>query len=149
MQLPTLKLKPPPRYGDLKELEAAFEALVPALMPQLASLIGKRTPRSSRKETRGLKRKLHKFLLSTRPYLLGLEALKQGPDREKCSYALLEGLLKEQFRALGKTVSDDQDAFELLLRQAERSARPPKAMKSGFSAWPDRIIVGRLPIAAA
>jgi hypothetical protein len=102
MQIPALKLKPPPRYGDLKELEITFSAHTRDLMQHLAPLFGKRTPRSNRKDTKALKGKLHKFLLSIRPYLLGLEALKQGSDREKCAYALLEGLMKEQFRALGK-----------------------------------------------
>jgi hypothetical protein len=61
--------------------------------------------------------------------------LKQGPDREKCAYALLEGLMKEQFRALGEKVADDQDAFELLLRQAERAARSSKTSQNRFPAY--------------
>lgn len=132
MQIPALKLKPPPRYGDVTELEAAFATLIPVLTPQLASLLGKRTPASSQKKTEALKRKLRKFLLASRPYLLGLYALRQGPDQAKCFYALLEGLAKEQLRALGKRVSDDQDAFQLLLRQAERTVRSPKTMASRF-----------------
>jgi hypothetical protein len=120
MQIPTLKLKPPPLYGDLRELETTFATLIPLLTPQLASLLGKRTPKSNKKDTRALKRKLHRFLLSSRPYLLGLQALKQGPDHHKCSYALLEGLLKEHFRAVGKRVSDNQDAFQMLLKQTEQ-----------------------------
>lgn len=132
MQIPTLKLKPPPRFGDLTELEAAFTAIIPALTPLLASLLGKRTPQSNQKETKALKRKLRKFLVASRPYLLALYSLKPGPEQAKCSYALLEGLVKEQFRALGKRVSDDQDAFELLLRQAERTVRSSKTTASRF-----------------
>jgi hypothetical protein len=135
MQIPTLNLKPPPPYGDLRELEATFAAIIPVLTPQLASLLGKRTPKSNQKETRALKKKLRRFLLASRPYLLGLQALKPGPDQHKCSYALLEGLLKEHFRALGKRVSDNQDAFQVLLRQTERTVRSPKTIANRFPAY--------------
>jgi hypothetical protein len=128
MQIPTLKLKPPPRYGDLKELEAALPILIPMLMPQLAALAGKRTPKLTQRETKQFNGKLRKFLLAARPYLLGLETLKQGPDREKCSYALFEGLIKEQFRAFGTKIRDDQDGLEFLLKQAEQAVRSPKAL---------------------
>jgi hypothetical protein len=60
--------------------------------------------------------------------------IERVPDREKCSYALMEGLLKEQFRAVGRRVPDDKDAFELLLRQAERTAHSPKQI-AGFPAY--------------
>src|SRR5260221_13062147 len=119
MQIATLKLKPPPRYGDLKELEAALPRLISTLMPELAALVGKRTPKSTQRDTKQFSKRLRKFLLAARPYLLGLEVLKQGPDREKCGYALFEGFIKEQLRASGTRIKDDQDGWELLVRQPE------------------------------
>lgn len=136
MQIPTLRMQPPPKYGDLKELEAVFSTLLPSLIPHLAEMLGKRSPRLTRKNSKHLKGKLQKFLRTARPYLLGLTALKPGPEQQKSFYALLEGLVKENYRTFGYRVTDDQDAFELMLRHTEREVHSPKGI-ARFPAYSD------------
>ena len=50
-------------------------------------------------------------------------------------HAVLEGLLKEHFRALGKRLSDNRDAFQVLLKQTERAVRSPKTVASRLPAY--------------
>lgn len=136
MQIPTLELQPPLKYGDPKELERALSAALPALMTYLAESFGKRTPRLTRKDSKGLKRKTDKILKAGRPFALALTALQPGPDQRKALYALHEGWLKTNLYAAGVRISDDQDAFEWLLRYMERKAQSPKGMAK-FPAYTD------------
>lgn len=128
MQVPTLGLRPPPKYGDTKELGKALSAAVPTLMSSLAEMFGKRTPRLTRKDHKTLKSKIDKIMKNSRPYALALTALQPGPEQRKALYALHEEWLKTNLRASGARISDDQDAFEWLLRYMERKAQPPKGM---------------------
>jgi hypothetical protein len=57
---------------------------------------------------------------------LGLYALKEAGDRDRCTYALLEGLIREQLKAGGKKVPQGGDAFESLLKFAAEIAASPK-----------------------
>lgn len=120
-----LNLVPPPQYGDLNQLEQIFAANIPQLATQMAGLFGKRTPRLKKKEMLKQNAKLHRFLVAARPYLLGLRALTSESDKHQCTYALLEGLLREQFKAGGKKIPENKDSFEYLLRSVERLAGSP------------------------
>jgi len=119
-------LVPPPRFGDLNQLEQIFATSLPQLATQMAGLFGKRTPHLKKKEVLRQSVKLHRFLVAVRPYLLGLRALKGETDKEQCVYALLEGLLREQFKAGSKRPPENKDSFEYLLSCAERLASSPK-----------------------
>jgi hypothetical protein len=101
---PLPELHPPARYGDLRELEQIFATTLPSMRFEMASLFGKRTPHLTRRESTRTRVKLSRFLLAVRPYLLGLYALKEVGDRDRCTYALLEGLIREQLKAGGKKV---------------------------------------------
>jgi hypothetical protein len=136
MQIPTLGLQPPPKYGDPKELEEVLSAAVPTLMTSLAEIFGKRTPRLTRKDSKTLKRRTGKIMRNGRPYALALTALQPGPDQRKALYALHEGWAKENLRASGVRISDDQDAFERLLRYMEGKAQSPKNLAK-FPAYAD------------
>ena len=65
----------------------------------------------SKRDRLRLSRRLHRFLLVARPYLLGLGAIGGQLDRAQCTYALLEGLLREQYKAAGKRIPENKDAF--------------------------------------
>jgi hypothetical protein len=116
------KLEPPPRYGDLKELSALLEAAIPTLTQQIARLLGKKTPRSTRRDRRILQSKMDKFLANCRPYLLGLYGMQHPDEKQKCVYALLEGVAREQLRMLGTKIADTEDGFAIWLRLCEQAA---------------------------
>jgi len=122
-------LGPPPRYASTEELEKIFIGAIPALATQLLSPFGKRTPRITRKEKARLHRKLRRLLAVTRPYLLALGALKGQLDAKQCEYALLEGLLREQYKAGGVRIPERQDAFEFQLKLATKAARPNRYLE--------------------
>lgn len=119
--------QPPAPYGDLTELEQIFARAMPGMRFEMAALLGKRTPRLTRKESAETQRKLHRFLHTARPYLLGLYALNEPADRDRCTYALLEGLFREHLRAGGKKVPQNRDAFDFLRELAGVHAASPKA----------------------
>jgi hypothetical protein len=119
------KMVPPPQYGDLNQLEQIFAANLPQLATHMSGLFGKRTPRLVKKEMLKQNAKLHRFLVAARPYLLGLRAVSAEADKHQCIYALLEGLLREQFKAGGKKIPENKDSFEYLLKSAERMASSP------------------------
>jgi hypothetical protein len=125
MPTPQQRLTPPPRFGDLGQLEEILWANLPQIASHMAGLFGRRTPRLSKKEVSRQSVKLHRFLIAARPYLLGLWALKSDSDRQQCVYALLEGLLREQFRAGGKKIPPNKDSFAYLLASVEQLARAP------------------------
>ena len=119
------RLMPPPRFGDLGRLEEILWANLPLIASRMAGLFGRRTPHLKKKEVSRQSVNLRRFLIATRPYLLGLWALKSDSDRQQCIYALLEGLLREQFRAGGKKIPLNKDSFAYLLASVEQLARAP------------------------
>ncbi len=127
--------KPPPRYADLKELERVLAENLPTTTSQVASFLGKRTPRVTKKRAASVRRRLHRFLESARPYLLALGALKGELDQKQCVYALLEGLLKAQLRTGGIKIREDQDAFEAWLSLARKAAAAPNAALGGLGSY--------------
>lgn len=122
------ELHPPAPYGDLAELEQIFAKAVPGVRFEMAGLLGKRTPPLTRKESAQIQRKLHHFLNTARPYLLGLNALTEPANRDRCTYALLEGLFREQLKAGGRRVPADRDVFDSLLQLASAHAASPKTV---------------------
>jgi hypothetical protein len=133
--MPKMTAYPPPSYGDLGELEKIFASSFPEMITQMSGLLGKRTPRLKKKDVARQKAKLRKFLVTSRAYLLGLRALSGEPDRAKCVYALLEGLLREQLRAGGKGIPAGKDSFEFLLMATERAASSPNQAWAKLAAY--------------
>jgi len=125
MATPEKRLTPPPRFGDLGQLEEILWANLPQIATYMAGLFGTRTPHLKKKEVSRQSAKLHRFLIAARPYLLGLWALKSASDRQQCVYALMEGLLREQFRAGGRKIPLNEDSFAYLLASVEQIARGP------------------------
>lgn len=115
--------QPPPAYADV-ELEPLFHELFQHVVPWIAWLAGKRSLRITKSEKRRVLRRLRRFMKAARPYLLGLGALKGDLDPFRCRYALLEGLLREQYKAAGKKVPEHRDAWDFHLDLATRVARP-------------------------
>jgi hypothetical protein len=72
MPTPQQRLTPPPRFGDLGQLEEILWANLPQIATHMAGLFGRRTPRLKKKEVSRQSAKLHRFLIAARPYLLGL-----------------------------------------------------------------------------
>jgi hypothetical protein len=144
--MPKMTAYPPPSYGDLGELEKIFASSFPEMITQMSGLLGKRTPRLKKKDVARQKAKLRKFLVTSRAYLLGLRALSGEPDRAKCVYALLEGLLREQLRAGGKGIPAGKDSFEFLLMATERAASSPNQAWAKLAAYYRRNYGGVVPV---
>ena len=80
--------------------------------------------RLSKKDKLRLGRQLHDFLVVARPDLLGLGTLRGQLDPAQSTYALLEGLLREQYIAGGRRIPDDKDAFAYHLDVTARLTIP-------------------------
>jgi hypothetical protein len=104
-------LGPPKPYAQLDELEQLLQGLTPPVVNYLSWITGRRSLRMSKRDRLRLSRRVHRFLLVARPYLLGLGAIGGQLDRAQCTYALLEGLLREQYKAAGKRIPANKDAF--------------------------------------
>lgn len=116
-------LQPPPPYARTDELEARFVASLPDLVAYLAGLFAKHTPTVSKRERAQVALRLRRFLSAVRPYLLALGALSGELDPLQSKYALLEGLLREQFTAGGVRVPANEDAWAFQLKLAKKQAR--------------------------
>jgi hypothetical protein len=123
--VPKQDLQPPPPYGELSALEPLFMQGLSPMVAEFAALFGRKTPRFTAKEKGVYALKLRRHLRNARPYILGLYALKMPPDQDQCVYALMEGLYKEQLRALGKQIRDNQDAFEFSLNATQKATASP------------------------
>ena len=95
-------LEPPKPYASLKEIEELLPKLFPPVVNYMSWISGRRSMRLSKKDKLRLGRQLHDFLVVARPYLLGLGTLRGQLDPAQSTYALLEGLLREQYRVGGR-----------------------------------------------
>lgn len=116
-------LGPPKPYAGLDELEQLFQRLSPPVVNYLSWITGRRSLRMRKRDRLRLGRSLHRFLVAARPYLLGLGAIGGQLDRAQCTYALLEGLLREQYKAAGKRIPENKDAFAYHLDLTEHVGR--------------------------
>ncbi len=117
-------LEPPEPYASLKEIEDLLPKLFPPVVNYMSWISGRRSVRLSKKDKLRLGRQLHDFLVVARPYLLGLGTLRGQLDPAQSTYALLEGLLREQYRAGGRRIPDDKDAFAYHLDVTARLTIP-------------------------
>lgn len=117
-------LEPPEPYAGLKEIEQLLPQMFPPVVNYLSWISGRRSLRLTKRDKLRVGRKLRDFLVVARPYLLGLGALSGQLDRAQSSYALLEGLLREQYRAGGKRIPEHRDAFAYHLDVSARMTNP-------------------------
>jgi hypothetical protein len=117
-------LEPPKPYASLKEIDDLFPKLFPPVVNYMSWISGRHSVRLTKKDKLRVGRKVHDFLVVARPYLLGLGALRGQLDRAQSTYALLEGLLREQYRAGGRRIPDDKDAFAYHLDVTARMTIP-------------------------
>jgi hypothetical protein len=135
-------LGPPKPYAQLDELEQLLQGLAPPVVNYLSWITGRRSLRMSKRDRLQLSRRVHRFLLVARPYLLGLGAIGGQLDRAQCTYALLEGLLREQYKAAGKRIPENKDAFayHLDLTLGVKRSKSPLAESRVYAATREFLI---------
>jgi len=117
-------LEPPKPYARLDEIEQLVPKLFPPVLNYVSWISGRRSLRMSKRDKVRVRRKLRDFLVVARPYLLGLGVLRGQLDQAQATYALMEGLLREQYRASGMRIPEHKDAFAYHLDVSTRIAKP-------------------------
>lgn len=116
--------KPPPRYGDLGDIEKLLIAHLPAMMDEMTSAIGVRRSDFTLRQKSKLSKRVREYLEASRPYLLGLSALRGKANPAQSAYALYEGLVRVHLQFSGIRVPRDQDAVQLFLTMMHEQAYP-------------------------
>jgi hypothetical protein len=142
------------------ELVAGLEANLPAIVTQLADLLGKSKPRLSGQKRRRFMADLHRRLKRLWPKFEELDALKTAPESLQTAEtvkAALRGILIEMLAPPRIRKSADADRLEWLIALAATATNPPRTawarqapyLEARTHLWHVLISVyGRLPLAA-